>query len=156
MLIRISIFRGAVCRCCLNSTKKPPRKFPEGFHHGGEREIRTLGTGLPHTRFPVVRLRPAQPSLRADLDIILLFSSLVKSFLKFFYFFVHFLFFRAVGAVRRRFFRFFAVFVCFFVNIGLIGNEIFAVCRHLSNDFPVFAWRNFKKLYTKTDFYVTI
>ena len=31
---------------------------------GGERGIRTLGTGLPHTRFPVVRLRPAQPSLR--------------------------------------------------------------------------------------------
>ena len=31
---------------------------------GGERGIRTLGTVLAFTRFPVVRLRPAQPSLR--------------------------------------------------------------------------------------------
>ena len=32
---------------------------------GGEREIRTLGRVLAYTRFPVVRLRPTQPSLRA-------------------------------------------------------------------------------------------
>ena len=32
--------------------------------YGGERGIRTLGTVLAFTRFPVVRLRPAQPSLR--------------------------------------------------------------------------------------------
>ena len=34
----------------------------KGF--GGERGIRTLGTVLGYTRFPVVRLRPAQPSLQ--------------------------------------------------------------------------------------------
>ena len=59
---------------------RSPASFAEGKHHsknaplsvdksaffvGGENEIRTHGTGLPHTRFPVVRLRPAQPSLRA-------------------------------------------------------------------------------------------
>ena len=41
---------------------------------GGESEIRTHGTVLAFTRFPVVRLRPAQPSLRTaqhDYDIIL-------------------------------------------------------------------------------------
>lgn len=31
---------------------------------GGKRGIRTLGTLLTHTRVPVVRLRPAQPSFR--------------------------------------------------------------------------------------------
>ena len=34
------------------------------FVFGGESEIRTHGTVLAFTRFPVVRLRPAQPSLR--------------------------------------------------------------------------------------------
>ena len=29
---------------------------------GGKRGIRTLGAFIGHTRFPVVRLRPAQPS----------------------------------------------------------------------------------------------
>ena len=38
-----------------------------GFLFGGEREIRTLGTVLAFTRFPVVRLRPAQPSLQATI-----------------------------------------------------------------------------------------
>ena len=33
------------------------------FRCGGERGIRTLGTVLAFTRFPIVRLRPAQPSL---------------------------------------------------------------------------------------------
>ena len=32
---------------------------------GGEKGIRTLVGGLLQTRFPVVRLRPAQPSLHA-------------------------------------------------------------------------------------------
>ena len=65
------------------------------FCIGGEREIRTLGTGLPHTRFPVVRLRPAQPSLHADSNIIpqllwfvkCFFAFFVKKFLLFFWFF---------------------------------------------------------------------
>ena len=35
-----------------------------GVRLGGEREIRTLGTFIGFTRFPVVRLRPAQPSLQ--------------------------------------------------------------------------------------------
>ena len=33
------------------------------FRCGGERGIRTLGTVLAFTRFPIVRLRPAHPSL---------------------------------------------------------------------------------------------
>ena len=42
------------------------KKTPQGrlSFYGGERGIRTLGTVLAFTRFPVVRLRPAQPSLR--------------------------------------------------------------------------------------------
>ena len=37
---------------------------PTGWDHffGGKRGIRTLGAFIGHTRFPVVRLRPAQPS----------------------------------------------------------------------------------------------
>ena len=34
-----------------------------GFFSGGKIGIRTLVRGLPETRFPVVRLRPAQPSV---------------------------------------------------------------------------------------------
>ena len=34
------------------------------FSESGKRGIRTLGALLTHTRFPVVRLRPAQPSFR--------------------------------------------------------------------------------------------
>ena len=78
-----------------------PTSFAEGKHHsknaplsvdksaffvGGERGIRTLGTGLPHTRFPVVRLRPAQPSLHADQYIIPQLVLFVKRFFKFFLF----------------------------------------------------------------------
>ena len=33
------------------------------FNSGGQRGIRTLGTLLTYTRVPVVRLRPAQPSV---------------------------------------------------------------------------------------------
>ena len=58
---------------------RSPTSFAEGKHHsknaplsvdksaffvGGESEIRTHGTVLAFTRFPVVRLRPAQPSLQ--------------------------------------------------------------------------------------------
>ena len=64
---------------------RSPASFAEGKHHsknapllvdksaffvGGERGIRTLGTVLAFTRFPVVRLRPAQPSLQIDFNII--------------------------------------------------------------------------------------
>ena len=49
------------------------------FSNGGEKEIRTLVGVLALTRFPVVRLRPAQPSLRAaDLTILADYSTLVK------------------------------------------------------------------------------
>ena len=44
--------------------KKPAEHWFHGLFHGGERGIRTLGAFMGHTRFPVVRLRPAQPSLR--------------------------------------------------------------------------------------------
>ena len=54
--------------------------------YGGEREIRTLGTVLAFTRFPVVRLRPAQPSLHIDPVIISYRFSKIKSFLKIFLF----------------------------------------------------------------------
>ena len=72
-----------------------PTSFAEGKHHsknaplsvdksaffvGGEREIRTLGRVLAYTRFPVVRLRPAQPSLRADYGIISHINIKIKSF----------------------------------------------------------------------------
>ena len=42
---------------------KGPYPIGKALHSGGEREIRTLGRVLAVTRFPVVRLRPAQPSL---------------------------------------------------------------------------------------------
>ena len=37
--------------------------------NGGEKGIRTLGTLSTYTRFPVVRLRPAQPSLQTRFSI---------------------------------------------------------------------------------------
>ncbi len=47
----------------LSATQK---RHPIGcLLHGGESEIRTHGTVLAFTRFPIVRLRPAQPSLLA-------------------------------------------------------------------------------------------
>ena len=50
---------------------------------GGERGIRTLVRVLALTRFPVVRLRPAQPSLRAcDFVIIAYLKQIVKPFSK--------------------------------------------------------------------------
>ncbi len=47
----------------LSATKKP---YPFGYgFSGGEKGIRTLERVLAVTRFPIVRLRPAQPPLRA-------------------------------------------------------------------------------------------
>ena len=64
-------------------TKNPPDWV--GFVCGGERGIRTLGTVLAFTRFPIVRLRPAQPSLHL-LDFYIISQNNKKSipFLKFF------------------------------------------------------------------------
>ena len=47
----------------LQNERKAPTKSLVLFF-GGERGIRTLGRVLADTRFPVVRLRPAQPSLQ--------------------------------------------------------------------------------------------
>ncbi len=44
-------------------TNKKIQVFRLGFFCGGERGIRTLGTVLAFTRFPIVRLRPAQPTV---------------------------------------------------------------------------------------------
>ena len=66
-----------------------PRNF-----FGGEGGIRTRETLLTPTRFPVVRLRPAQPplhtpvSLETSLFIILHGSRFVKHFLGIFLFFI--------------------------------------------------------------------
>ena len=38
--------------------------------NGGERGIRTLETLLTPTRFPIVRLRPTQPSLHGECSIL--------------------------------------------------------------------------------------
>ena len=54
-----------------------------GAFRGGEKEIRTLVGVLAQTRFPVVRLRPTQPSLRADLGILSQNNPFVKSFFLF-------------------------------------------------------------------------
>ena len=56
------------CQCCaLPAALMPHLKTANEMYpfavYGGERGIRTLGTVLAFTRFPVVRLRPAQPSL---------------------------------------------------------------------------------------------
>ena len=42
--------------------EKNPQAFQLTDFSGGKRGIRTLGGFMAHTRFPVVRLRPAQPS----------------------------------------------------------------------------------------------
>ena len=45
--------------------KEPKARICLGLSSGGEKGIRTLEALSTLTRFPVVRLRPAQPSLRA-------------------------------------------------------------------------------------------
>ena len=64
--------------------KHPHSRMP--FIYGGERGIRTLGRVLADTRFPVVRLRPAQPSLQVSLIIISHTNRFVKGLIKFFSF----------------------------------------------------------------------
>ena len=49
----------------LHKNKKEGNRLPFCFY-GGEKEIRTLVGVLAQTRFPVVRLRPTQPSLHAQ------------------------------------------------------------------------------------------
>ena len=46
--------------------KKPGRTTVYRVFFGGKRGIRTLGGFQAHTRFPVVRLRPAQPSFHME------------------------------------------------------------------------------------------
>ena len=74
--------------------------MPSCYFYGGEREIRTLGRVLAYTRFPVVRLRPTQPSLHADSGIIPQRKSKINSFLKIFSIFLNFF------ASKAHFYRF--------------------------------------------------
>lgn len=48
------------------------------FLFGGEKGIRTLEVVLALTRFPVVRLRPAQPSLRMNWRLSIIHNPLLK------------------------------------------------------------------------------
>ena len=50
----------------LSDIKKPSTASGTRLFYGGERGIRTLGRVLADTRFPVVRLRPAQPPFRGE------------------------------------------------------------------------------------------
>ena len=59
----------------MNNTNKNPLSYENGFLFGGEKGIRTPERVLAVTRFPIVRLRPAQPSLRAT---VLLYLKLYK------------------------------------------------------------------------------
>ena len=59
-----------------------------GAPYGGEKGIRTLDTFIGYTRFPIVRLRPAQPSLHrfalvTARHILADFPCLSRSFFKF-------------------------------------------------------------------------
>ena len=66
----------------LHPDAKSRSKTPT-FNYGGDRGIRTLDEVSPHTRVPVVRLRPAQPSLRVVTDVILpWFFEKIKPFLE--------------------------------------------------------------------------
>ena len=62
--------------------KTKGRRLPSFCFYGGEKEIRTLVGVLAQTRFPVVRLRPTQPSLHADPCIISHSFFKIKTFLK--------------------------------------------------------------------------
>ena len=61
-------FHGGVLLCAgVIDVLQEKIRFPKkesGF--GGEKGIRTLDTFIGYTRFPIVRLRPAQPSLQAS------------------------------------------------------------------------------------------
>ena len=69
-------------RISLGHKKQEGRDCDPLVFCGGESEIRTHGTVLAFTRFPVVRLRPAQPSLHIDLTIIPQENIKIKSFFK--------------------------------------------------------------------------
>ena len=58
--------KGGTSRPCFSRTteKQKATAFAVAFCFGGERGIRTLERVLAVTRFPIVRLRPAQPSLQ--------------------------------------------------------------------------------------------
>ncbi len=55
----------AGCYAASAPTNPQKNRHPKDVYSGGEKGIRTLDGVLAHTRFPVVRLRPAQPSLHA-------------------------------------------------------------------------------------------
>ncbi len=66
MSARVNSFASARAFYVQSAQKTAAIRKDCGGFHGGEKGIRTLVGGLLQTRFPVVRLRPAQPSLRAD------------------------------------------------------------------------------------------
>ena len=76
----------SLCECEFLQTLLRHKNRGRALHvpcfYGGESEIRTHGTVLAFTRFPVVRLRPAQPSLHIDLTIISQEKIKIKSFFK--------------------------------------------------------------------------
>ena len=80
-------------------TNKSRMRLHPAFVCGGERGIRTLGTVLAFTRFPIVRLRPAQPSLHL-LDFYIISQKNKKSipFLKKVY-----LFLKKLKKTRKKF-----------------------------------------------------
>ena len=96
----VAVIIGVANIICRRQTSFKKRTFVLvdkcSFFVGGERGIRTLVRVLAETRFPVVRLRPAQPSLQTrslvhlavlllhfgDFNIILHFFLFVKGFLK--------------------------------------------------------------------------
>ena len=118
---------------------------------GGEREIRTLGTGLPHTRFPVVRLRPAQPSLRADSHIISCFCSFVKCFSSNIFSFPQIFFLFLQKNFYKRSFAF-----PFFDLPPLLSPPPPDFRRPLSNKKAKTRQVFFKMIYTKKKFHVII
>ena len=63
---------------CSTEQKKVSKRIP--FFIGGEKGLRTPEWVLAITRFPIVRLRPAQPSLQACISIYARFD-FVKLFL---------------------------------------------------------------------------
>ena len=78
------------CFCTIQQRKKPMTSFLS-WAYGGKKGIRTLEGFRGPTRFPVVRLRPAQPSFHIQLrvsqerfNIISVQGINVKAFLQFF------------------------------------------------------------------------
>ena len=83
--------KGGTSRPCFSRTteKQKATAFAVAFYFGGERGIRTLERVLAVTRFPIVRLRPAQPSFH-DFNILSYPRRIVKNFFQMFsYSFTH-------------------------------------------------------------------